>query len=101
MAIDPVCGMTVDPATAAGRYDYEGKTFWFCSRHCLDKFRADPANYAKASSVMKQKEFSGRKPLPMMQAPGSPEPAGGEIDPVCGMTVRRETAAGSYNYQGK
>ena len=101
MAIDPVCGMTVDPVTAAGRYDYEGKTFWFCSRHCLDKFRADPAGYAKASPVMEHKEFSGRKPLPMMQAPASSEPAGGEIDPVCGMTVRPETAAGSYNYQGK
>ena len=27
MATDPICGMTVDPANAAGRYDYEGKTY--------------------------------------------------------------------------
>lgn len=29
--IDPVCGMTVDPATAAGKFDYEGQTYYFCS----------------------------------------------------------------------
>ncbi|WP_447599677.1 heavy metal translocating P-type ATPase [Nitrospira sp. Nam80] len=103
MAIDPVCGMTVDPATAAGRYDYEGTTFWFCSRHCLDKFRADPARYAKVPPGMPQKEFAGRKPLPMMHVPASPssEPTPGEIDPVCGMTVRPESAAGSYQHGGK
>lgn len=105
MAIDPVCGMTVDPATAAGRYDYEGTTFWFCSRPCLDKFRADPARYAKGAQVIPQKEFAGRKPLPMMHAPAPDpvegEPGGGEIDPVCGMTVRPGSAAGSYQHGGK
>src|SRR5438046_1731169 len=39
---DPVCGMTVDPATAAGKFDYEGQTYYFCSAHCLRKFSADP-----------------------------------------------------------
>jgi Cu+-exporting ATPase len=103
MAIDPVCGMTVDQATAAGRYDYEGTTFWFCSRHCLDKFRADPARYAKVSPGMTQKEFAGRKPLPMMHVPASAssEPTPGEIDPVCGMTVRPESAEGSYQHGGE
>ncbi|HVL13210.1 MAG TPA: YHS domain-containing protein, partial [Gemmata sp.] len=43
--IDPVCGMTVDPATAAGSYEHAGTTYHFCSRHCVDKFRADPARY--------------------------------------------------------
>ena len=40
--IDPVCGMTVDPATAAGTHTHEGKAYWFCSTHCLAKFRLDP-----------------------------------------------------------
>ena len=40
--IDPVCGMTVDPDSAAGSYDYQKKTYYFCSRHCLEKFRKDP-----------------------------------------------------------
>ncbi len=41
-AIDPVCQMKVWPASAAGRHDYAGKTWYFCSVHCLEKFRANP-----------------------------------------------------------
>jgi Cu+-exporting ATPase len=43
--LDPVCGMTVDPATAAGSYVHNGKTYHFCSVSCLKKFQADPAKY--------------------------------------------------------
>ena len=42
---DPVCGMDVVPATAAGSVDHDGRTYYFCSRHCVEKFRADPARY--------------------------------------------------------
>ena len=42
---DPVCGMEVMPETAAGSFEYEGSTYFFCSRHCLEKFRADPAAF--------------------------------------------------------
>ena len=45
-ARDPVCGMTVDPATAAGSYEFAGATWYFCSLHCLEKFRAAPEKYA-------------------------------------------------------
>ena len=38
MAIDPICGMTVDPATAAGRYEYKGVTYYFCSAGCQAAF---------------------------------------------------------------
>jgi YHS domain-containing protein len=38
--IDPICGMTVDPATAAGSFDHDGKTHYFCSKGCLQKFIA-------------------------------------------------------------
>lgn len=44
-AIDPVCGMTVDPATAAGSAEYQGATYYFCSRGCLKAFTANPADY--------------------------------------------------------
>jgi Cu+-exporting ATPase len=40
--IDPVCGMTVNPESAAGSFEYEGKTYFFCSTSCLEKFRKDP-----------------------------------------------------------
>jgi Cu+-exporting ATPase len=43
---DPVCGMEIDPATAAGSEEYEGKTYHFCSQSCLDSFTSDPQKYA-------------------------------------------------------
>ena len=42
---DPVCGMTVDPAKAAGSYEYGGKKWYFCNSGCLEKFRSDPQKY--------------------------------------------------------
>ena len=44
-ASDPVCGMTVDPARAAGHTDYKGQTYYFCGTSCLKKFTADPDRY--------------------------------------------------------
>src|SRR5437764_14826331 len=46
---DPVCGMTVDSRHAAGTESYNGVTYAFCSPHCLEKFRADPAQYVATS----------------------------------------------------
>src|SRR2546428_9469529 len=45
MAVDPVCGMTVDPARTAGRVEHEGTTYYFCSTGCVAKFTADPKKY--------------------------------------------------------
>ncbi len=50
-ALDPVCGMTVDPAAAAGSAEYEGQRYYFCSQHCLDKFRAAPQRYMGGGST--------------------------------------------------
>ena len=44
-AVDPVCGMTVDPATAAGSTVHHGHTYYFCSKHCVQKFTAAPEKY--------------------------------------------------------
>jgi P-type Cu+ transporter len=49
--IDPVCGMSVDPEHAAGTHVYEGKTYYFCSRSCLDRFAAAPEQYIGAQSA--------------------------------------------------
>lgn len=43
-AIDPVCGMTVDPSTAV-RHDYKGTAYYFCCDGCRSRFRADPERY--------------------------------------------------------
>ena len=40
---DVVCGMWVDPGKARGKAEYGGKTFYFCSPRCEEKFKADPA----------------------------------------------------------
>lgn len=47
-AVDPVCGMTVDPGNAAGSLAHDGTTYHFCSRHCLEKFRTNPMQYLGA-----------------------------------------------------
>jgi len=61
--IDPVCGMTVDPATAAAFTVHDGVTYYFCNPHCLHKFQADPKRY-----------LSGSAPLEMMPSPSAPQP---------------------------
>jgi Cu+-exporting ATPase len=48
MERDPVCGMQVDPKSAAGSVEHDGKTYYFCSAGCQRQFEADPARYAKA-----------------------------------------------------
>jgi Cu+-exporting ATPase len=47
MEKDVVCGMQVDPAKAAGTSQYNGKTYYFCSKSCKTKFDANPVQYAK------------------------------------------------------
>jgi Cu+-exporting ATPase len=44
---DPVCGMDVDPAKAAGTSEYQGKTYYFCAKSCKTKFDANPQQYVK------------------------------------------------------
>jgi P-type Cu+ transporter len=42
---DPVCGMDIDPNTAAGKLDHQGQTYYFCSASCLERFQAEPQRY--------------------------------------------------------
>jgi YHS domain-containing protein len=48
MARDPVCGMTIDEKTAAGKSDYKGTTYYFCAQSCKAKFDQNPERYVKA-----------------------------------------------------
>jgi YHS domain-containing protein len=45
MAKDPVCGMTIDENKAAGRSEYKGQTYYFCSVGCKVAFDKDPEKY--------------------------------------------------------
>jgi Cu+-exporting ATPase len=42
-ATDPICGMTVDITTAL-HSEHDGKTSYFCSEHCKEKFLSAPAD---------------------------------------------------------
>jgi Cu+-exporting ATPase len=87
-AVDPVCGMTVDPATAAHRAAHRGHDYFFCSAGCRTKFVADPDRYL------------GDKPQPAPVVPGAiytcpmhPEvrQEGPGSCPICGMALEPET----------
>jgi Cu+-exporting ATPase len=43
---DAVCGMQVDPATAAGASEYQGRRYFFCGAGCKRSFDANPVQYA-------------------------------------------------------
>lgn len=42
---DPVCGMEIDPKTAAGKTEYQGQTYYFCSTGCKKAFDKEPQKY--------------------------------------------------------
>lgn len=48
---DPVCGMKVDDQNAAAQSTYEGKTSYFCSTECKDKFDANPQQYSSKKAA--------------------------------------------------
>jgi P-type Cu+ transporter len=94
-SIDPVCGMTVAPETASAEYDYEGKTYYFCSIGCKERFTAEPEKYLKKELAV--------HPIHRTVKHGemTAAPEGEVIDPVCGMRVSADTAAGKYEYKGQ
>src|SRR5260221_4591320 len=49
MATDPVCGMSVDRATARHRTEHAGKEYFFCGRRCLERFTAEPGRFVDAA----------------------------------------------------
>jgi Cu+-exporting ATPase len=102
-AIDPVCGMAVDPQTAEHRHVHAGLTYYFCCDGCRDMFIADPAKYlsAPAKPIIKT-----AAPAPdggsarvsegaIYTCPMHPEirkPGPGSC-PICGMALEPEVAA--------
>src|SRR5947209_3375026 len=91
-AIDPVCGMTVDPATASASLVHDGHTYYFCNPSCRTKFQANPARYLSGA-----KEAMEEAPPP---APGTeyvcpmdPEVVSDRPGPCpkCGMALEPRT----------
>jgi len=91
MAKDPVCGMAVEPAKAAGSFEYEGKTYLFCSKHCLAKFQAEPQKYlesgkaaAPAAAPTSAEYTCPMHPEVVQVGPGSCPKCGMALVPVAG-----------------
>ena len=88
-AIDPVCGMTVDPHTARNRADHRGHPYYFCSAGCRTKFIVDPPKY-----------LGTRAPEPVIEGATYTCPMHPEIRqqgpgscPICGMALEPEMPA--------
>jgi len=79
---DPVCGMVTEDPEAYIKYEYQGRTYYFCSRHCLEKFRKSPEEYLSKASAQTEKAEEFR-------------------DPVCGMVTRDPAAYLPLEYRGK
>ncbi|MDE5458456.1 heavy metal translocating P-type ATPase [Bradyrhizobium sp. CSA112] len=88
---DPVCGMTVNPATSKHRFDYRGETFHFCSAGCRTKFAADPVAYLERDSRPKANVPEGT----IYTCPMHPEirQVGPGSCPICGMALEPEVAS--------
>src|SRR5437879_4493315 len=65
---DPVCGMSVDPATARYKLERAGTTYYFCCAHCAEKFKSDPEKYETG----KQKSIANHAGLVTLGQPVSP-----------------------------
>ena len=88
---DPVCGMSVDPATATEHVEYMGTPYYFCSAGCRSKFEKDPARYtAQVVEVAHAGHLSHS--LVTAAVPGGELENQSAIDPVCGMSVDVESA---------
>ncbi len=85
---DPVCGMSVDPATAKFSAEHAGETYYFCSAKCHDKFVADPAAYLAKAEVPSPAATPGTiYTCPMHPQIRQDHPGN---CPICGMTLEPE-----------
>jgi Cu+-exporting ATPase len=91
---DPVCGMMVDPQKAAGKVEHAGKTYFFCSPRCKERFEKEPEKYLAASGTAGM-EHAHAAPAPASAqnirytCPMHPEivQIGPGNCPICGMAL--------------
>ena len=98
--IDPVCGMSVDPAGAAHSHPHHGQTYYFCGAGCLAKFEADPDRFlASAAGGSAGPDDGGAAETggaeTWFSCPMDPEvrQLGPGVCPKCGMALDAEVAA--------
>src|SRR6185436_2124119 len=89
-ALDPVCGMTVDPHKTPHRHTHHGHPYYFCSAGCRTKFAADPAKYLSGKEKASEPVPEGT----VYTCPMHPEvrQLGPGACPICGMALEPEIA---------
>ena len=87
---DPVCKMRVMPETSAGRFDYQGKTYYFCAARCLERFKANPEQFLGQAKSAIRTQFA--IPDSFFTCPMHPEvrQKGPGACPKCGMALEPE-----------
>ena len=94
---DPVCGMDVVPGQApGGSTDHAGKTYWFCSQGCREKFVGDPTRYVAPSPTKPAVDAIAPAPAPSRAkwtCPMHPQIVRDEPGscPICGMALEPMT----------
>lgn len=113
---DPVCGMLVDEKKSAGHASYQGVEYYFCCSRCQQQFEADPAKYVNPTASLPVidsgncgcgcGDASQEDIVQLTPVPSSREKATGPAatllrhDPVCGMDIKEEDAAGNVEHSG-
>ena len=90
--IDPVCGMSVDPARAAATSEFEGTTYYFCNPRCKTRFDANPSVYLKDERPVAEVNEGTWWICPMHPEVRQKTPG---ACPKCGMALEPETITAS------
>ena len=95
---DPVCGMQVNPASAAATAQWQGESYVFCSAKCRDRFVADPARYLAEKTAAEEARPGAIHTCPMhpeveQQGPGS--------CPICGMALEPQDLSAAAEEGGE
>src|SRR5215213_8002825 len=98
--IDPACGMNVDPDHAAGSFEYKGTTYYFCSTHCLHRFRENPESFLTPAApqpigITRQPKAPAATTAQKYTCPMHPEIIrdGPGNCPICGMALEPLTVS--------
>ena len=78
---DPVCGMIVDPQKAAAKHEYNGKTYYFCTTRCAERFQKEPEEFLAAPGKVGMEHAMGVA----HPAPAVPSAAGKGVRYTCPM----------------
>jgi Cu+-exporting ATPase len=96
-AVDPVCGMTVDPATAPASVVHDGRTYYFCNPGCARRFQAEPRRYLGEAPAPELKHEPPHVPGSQVEhtCPMHPEVVQEQPGscPKCGMALEPRTVA--------